>query len=960
MYQYIWDTETGGLLLTTEQSKFSKEPRPVYYKELDILGFDKYWKYPKDDSAPIMWAEANNYIYRGRTIAKTKGGALYSCPKIVVLDDSDEEELQLVDVKRMVEKNGELLEGFAQETIQKIYNTYREYKEKIDVFYVAFSGGKDSIVALDLVQRALPHNEFIVLFGDTGMEFSDTYKTVDLVRDYCKGAEIEFHVAKSEYNPLDTWKKFGPPSTVTRWCCSVHKTAPQILKLRELLQKPDFTGTNFEKQAIRCLNEWKQKISAGAFMLYTSDNRSGVRLAGIQALQDELKAVERKKYYYGLSQYSVIDNMFAKGPLAQGAECGINQALAGTFKSSNEKNSLANALTGAWGIDEYWKDPSKKSLAIVRIKNKVEELVQQGFSNAAGRVSILSIFEALEDAPYGFIPSNIAAFVMGFVLKEYAVSDYFWSNGSNSESMSVDKMKQMIANALNQKVTPNRNYKEEYIVEMSSEQKAFLSCTAKVFNIANAQCGSIESARDQIRSRMKQLTFPIWCVKSLLATENLSSSIEDISEVIDCYCGIANTANSTKSSESDLADVIGRKINADSNIVDDLTKLITNEKCKAGMLVYIRNYRTGLLETLALEVDDNGAYIDQVKQKFNADAANWVWNSETADEKIDDVILEYQIIVESNKLNPRALSLHDAVIEWNKRSSNIRISFEALRKYAGTLEGFLEQLLLMQRSGSLQEQNKSKFYDCLLAEGNNFIEFYKNQIQYFKQVASTFIEDLDEQDIDKLYFDIPNGQFTKSSTEYFNYIEGQVKVFLQNQAKRKLLTLWKDKTGTKNPADWSNTYQTPIYCMFSDEERNNVRVMFKPFGDKAATEEMVTRTIAYLEKADFYERLSDAEERNRCFKQRVIGDYSVILTDVDEIRDYLVSHVTEAPHAWFDNSTVRNKLKSLCEKQYLLKGKDTAMEVINNMDADEAKKYLCDLIADNPTVGMEIIKNRKG
>lgn len=495
---------------------------------------------------------------------------------------------------------------------------------------------------------------------------------------------------------------------------------------RYYAQNDKARATNFEKQAIRCLNEWKQKISAGAFMLYTSDNRSGVRLAGLQALQDELKAVEHKKYYYGLSQYSVIDNMFAKGPLAQGAECGINQTLAGTFKSSNEKNSLANALTGAWGIDEYWKDPSKKSLTIVRIKNKVEEVVQQGFSNAAGRVSILSIFEALEDAPYGFIPSNIAAFVMGFVLKEYAVSDYFWSNSSNSESMSVDKMKQMIANALNQKVTPNRNYKEEYIVEMSSEQKAFLNCTAKVFNISNAQCGSIESARDQIRSRMKQLTFPIWCVKSLLATENLSSSIEDISEVIDCYCGIANTANSTKSSESDLADAIGRKINENPNIVDDLTKLITNEKCKAGMLVYIRNYRSGLLETLALEVDDNGAYIDQVKQKFNADAANWVWNSETADEKIDDVILEYQIIVESNKLNPRALSLHEAVIEWNKRSSNIRISFEALRKYAGTLEGFLEQLLLLQRSGSLQEQNKSKFYDCILAEGNNFIEFLQN------------------------------------------------------------------------------------------------------------------------------------------------------------------------------------------------------------------------------------------
>ena len=60
MYEYHWDEETGGLLLTTNQAKFSKEPRPVYYRELDILGFDAFWNYPKDDSAPLMWAEANN------------------------------------------------------------------------------------------------------------------------------------------------------------------------------------------------------------------------------------------------------------------------------------------------------------------------------------------------------------------------------------------------------------------------------------------------------------------------------------------------------------------------------------------------------------------------------------------------------------------------------------------------------------------------------------------------------------------------------------------------------------------------------------------------------------------------------------------------------------------------------------------------------------------------------------
>ena len=176
MYSYTWDEETGGLLLNTTPLKFSKEPRTVYYQELDLLGFDKFWTYPKDDTYPFMWAEANNYYYRGRLVAKTKGGAIYTAPEIFIIDspESIETPLKFVDVSNMIEKNKEMIENLAQDTIKKIYNTYVRYREKADVFYVAFSGGKDSVVTFDLVQRALPHNVFEVVFGDTDMEFPTT------------------------------------------------------------------------------------------------------------------------------------------------------------------------------------------------------------------------------------------------------------------------------------------------------------------------------------------------------------------------------------------------------------------------------------------------------------------------------------------------------------------------------------------------------------------------------------------------------------------------------------------------------------------------------------------------------------------------------------------------------------------------------------------------------------------
>lgn len=235
MYEYVWDAETGGPLLTNNQSKFSREPRPVYYRELDILGFDQYWNYPKDDRAPLMWAEANNYIYRGKTVAATKGGSLYTKPELLLVEqpEPDGVPLRFVDIDAMCRKNHELMEALAHETIQRIYDTYLQYQSKIDVFYVAFSGGKDSMVALDLVQRALPHDGFITVFGNTDMELPSTLDFILDVQQYCKekSIPIHFYTTKSDFSALESWKIFGPPARRVRWCCTVHKTAPIINEL---------------------------------------------------------------------------------------------------------------------------------------------------------------------------------------------------------------------------------------------------------------------------------------------------------------------------------------------------------------------------------------------------------------------------------------------------------------------------------------------------------------------------------------------------------------------------------------------------------------------------------------------------------------------------------------------------------------------------------------------------------
>ena len=125
-----------------------------------------------------------------------------------------------------------------------MYNTYVEYEDKVDVFYVAFSGGKDSIVTLDIVQRALPHNKFKVLFGDTGMEFPDTYDVV-INKRLCENEEIEFLTSKSDLEPEFTWKNLV---LLHKQCVGVVACIKQHHKLTFLennTNNPKFRGMAF-------------------------------------------------------------------------------------------------------------------------------------------------------------------------------------------------------------------------------------------------------------------------------------------------------------------------------------------------------------------------------------------------------------------------------------------------------------------------------------------------------------------------------------------------------------------------------------------------------------------------------------------------------------------------------------------------------------------------------------------
>lgn len=243
MYGYEW-TDEYGIFRLTVNAKIQKEIRPVFREELDFFRMDRYWDYPKDATAPLLWAEGiRRYVINGVCVAEAEGGGFYSVPRIN-LSTTKRIQLQEVNVDRLINVNRKILINLRQKSIELIQKQYEKYLKQGFFFVCAFSGGKDSLVLLDLVSKALAPNEFWVMFSNTGMELSDTIESVERAKKHWP--QLRFVEAKCHMDPTESWDEFGPPGRRMRWCCAVHKSVPTILKLREITGKYNAKAVVFD------------------------------------------------------------------------------------------------------------------------------------------------------------------------------------------------------------------------------------------------------------------------------------------------------------------------------------------------------------------------------------------------------------------------------------------------------------------------------------------------------------------------------------------------------------------------------------------------------------------------------------------------------------------------------------------------------------------------------------------
>ncbi|MFX1565161.1 MAG: phosphoadenosine phosphosulfate reductase family protein [Promethearchaeota archaeon] len=130
----------------------------------------------------------------------------------------------------VLESNVEILHELESEAITFVENTTQKYHRP---FVVAFSGGKDSLVVLLLVKKALPDQSYHIIFINTGIEFPETVDNVySTVTHY--GLQNQLLVKNVEKNQFfRVLQLYGLVARDYRVCCKTVKLGPTSQLIEE-------------------------------------------------------------------------------------------------------------------------------------------------------------------------------------------------------------------------------------------------------------------------------------------------------------------------------------------------------------------------------------------------------------------------------------------------------------------------------------------------------------------------------------------------------------------------------------------------------------------------------------------------------------------------------------------------------------------------------------------------------
>lgn len=686
--------------------------------------------------------------------------------------------------------------------------------------------------------------------------------------------------------------------------------------------------------------DWKGRIHDGQFIVFTYANQDGEKATGVSAVHTILQTIVLNRFNH-IQDFtkSLTESQLKLTPQAkQVAKYGMNVTEIQGLIRGCEKTVLGKF----WNKPEYWNEDTLANEHIVVLKKAVDNMVSDAFKNT-GKISIGEIYDFLE-SKFGFSVCNLSAFIFGFLLKEYSSDPYrSMDEAGHRDAMTPDKLAEMIGNYIGKS-----NPKPTYIVSLTEDEKAFYELTENAWNIKENSCTSPSQAGMLVRSRMQDLSYPVWCLEDV-----------DTTGVFDILKLYIKLVQSKGDDSHDIANEIGRIFIQRPSIADNLKELLTIDNCIKGMKMFLQRFENRKLVSLAEEIGSEDSMLQDIKKLFSVEYSA-LWECATGENEIRKLIIEYDVIKHTNiLLNVTTHTKDNAFKSWRETLRFIGFSCEMIREKKPELDKFFANLLRIANFEDMLPDNMETLLNEMVEHHAEIKGILDNKLAVFIEIYKPYLDDLSEVECEEIMDSITVEMFTATSTSSNSTVKNAAENFRKNQIKSQLFKLWSEKTnGSKNPRVWSEKYRTPILICVDSKIYETAKRAFSTLNSSNPSETEIKEALYFLQNADFFENIADPDYRDNCFKKYLLGDYSSLLPEVDEVRDMLESTGISA-YEWNDSPSIRNKISSKASAEYNAGGSDKAIKVIQKMKDDELKKWLTEIVKKDIGLGVKIIVNKE-
>ena len=637
-----------------------------------------------------------------------------------------------------------------------------------------------------------------------------------------------------------------------------------------------------------------------------------------------------------------------------------NWALAGMefdkfAKPGPQKTVVANWQKNGITGEEAWFDMNPNH-PLTQLRDKCKAW-QDNTVGAGNTCSIRKLYIDLQRPPFGLLAVPHSAFVLGFVLKTWLTGQrkLQWTDGVTSKTLDTVTLAEIIE-AVVKDDGANAIKNEKLICRLSKEEKAFIEQSSVIFGSSSLADGTVEAALNAVGTRLEQISqrVPLWVLPEYIRAQ-ADPSAEAMCKVIDALCA-ANSISSKGDTESrgNKVKEIGEILLTTPGLADAMAKYIMPVVFDAAFERYVDNAKPELKAAAERIGDSSHSYCRVVKHRFAA-TSGWLWKRGDAESVLEEVFRQTLCTEHIRRLadSSEYMGFEDALSRLrNAVYSENRVPTEFWTKKHPALLRFFELLTRQSLSGE-----DVKAFEEILKQQSGVIRqvfFDVAQTRQLHAMRETFGEiwSMTVTEGRELYNAFPSDSAGSDEQSFKAQGRGKIEEYSRTLLSKQVVALWRKRTGTELPEDWSRQYKLPAECVLAVDHAKDIVDAVANL--KGVSAERLQTVHEELKKEGSFVDVATAGEK---FLKRVLPSrYLKIGFSIDELSDWLYRELSQAPNSWLIDEGLREAVDKFIKQGYDSHVRKKAAEKVDVLSDAESKRLLLNLIDQIPDVGLWLLE----